>query len=160
MLYITSLVLIYLLTGSLYLLTTFIQFPPPSPPPTYTNYKSVLFFSEFACFLKYYCLQHYASFWCITCWFDTSIHYKMITTKNLVNIPCHTKLLTYYWLYYPHCTFHPWHSSICNWMFVPLNFPHLFHSFPYPLPSGNQPFVLCMCESISVLLYLFICFVF
>ena len=30
---VTSLVLIYLLTGSLYPLTTFIQFPIPSQPP-------------------------------------------------------------------------------------------------------------------------------
>ena len=50
MLYIASLVLIYLITGSLYLLTTFMSFPLPLPP-TSGNHKSDLFFYEF--FLKY-----------------------------------------------------------------------------------------------------------
>ena len=44
-LYITSLVLIYLVTGSLYLLTTFILFPPT--PPHSGNHKSDLFSYEF-----------------------------------------------------------------------------------------------------------------
>ena len=42
MLCIMSLVLIYLITGSLYILTTFIQFPHYSPPPHH-NHKSDLF---------------------------------------------------------------------------------------------------------------------
>ena len=44
--------------------------------------------------------------------------------------------------------------------FVPLNPLHLFCSSRHPLPSGNHQFVLCICESASVLLYLFICFIF
>ena len=53
MLYITSLVLIYLITGNLYLFTAFIQFPLPSPP-TLVNQKFDLLFYEFTClFLKY-----------------------------------------------------------------------------------------------------------
>ena len=44
--YITSLVLIYLITGSLDLLTAFIQFLLP-PPSASSNHKSDLFFYEF-----------------------------------------------------------------------------------------------------------------
>ena len=43
MLYITSLILIYLITGSLYLLTVFIQVPIP-PPPASGRHQSDLFF--------------------------------------------------------------------------------------------------------------------
>ena len=46
MLYITSLVLIDLITGNLYLLTAFIQFPLT---PASGNHKSDLFFYEFVC---------------------------------------------------------------------------------------------------------------
>ena len=58
MLYITSLVLTYLITGSLYFLTTFIQFPLPNtllppPPPVITNLISFSI-SLFICFLQYY----------------------------------------------------------------------------------------------------------
>ena len=49
MLYFMSLVLIYLVTGSLYLLTTFIQLCLP-PPPASGNHKSDLF-CEFVCFI-------------------------------------------------------------------------------------------------------------
>ena len=57
----------------------------------------------------------------------------MIT--SLVTI-CHpTKILHYYRLYSPHCTFHPFDSFILNLKFVLLNLPHLFHSFPDHLPS-------------------------
>lgn len=37
---------------------------------------------------------------------------------------------------------------------------HLFISSPTPLSSGNHLFILCICDSASVLLGLFICFVF
>ena len=50
MLYTTSLVLTYLVTGSLYLLTTFLLFPLP-PPPASDNHKSDLFFYEFGFFV-------------------------------------------------------------------------------------------------------------
>ena len=48
MLHITSLVFIYLITGSLYLLATFIQFHLSTP--TYRNNKSDLFFYGFGLF--------------------------------------------------------------------------------------------------------------
>lgn len=65
MLYITSLVLIYLITKGLYLLTTFIQFLLPSPPIS-GGYGSDYFFSMscfFSCFLRFHCeLISYSSF--------------------------------------------------------------------------------------------------
>ena len=48
----------------------------------------------------------------------------------------------------------------CSWKFVPVNLPHGFLSSLHPLPSGNPLFVLCIYNSVSVLLYLLICFVF
>ena len=45
MLYFTSLVLIYLIIGSLYLLTTFLQFLLPSPPPQPLGATNLLYFS-------------------------------------------------------------------------------------------------------------------
>ena len=53
MLYITSLGLMYLITGSLYLLTTFIKFSL-SPTPAASNHKSNLFFYEFGVFLGFF----------------------------------------------------------------------------------------------------------
>ena len=47
----------------------------------------------------------------------------------------------------------------CNWKFVPFNFPYLAHSSPTALPSGKYLFALCIHDSISILLSLFICFV-
>ena len=51
MLFIASLVLIYLITGGLYLLTTFLQFRV-SPPLASGSHKSDLFFCELVSFLK------------------------------------------------------------------------------------------------------------
>ena len=53
MLYISN---IYLKTGSLYILTTFIQLSVPS-----SNHKSYLFFYEWVCFWSIIDLQHYVS---------------------------------------------------------------------------------------------------
>ena len=36
--------------------------------------------------------------------------------------------------------------------------PHPF-SHPFPLPTGNHYFVLSICESVSILLYTFVCFI-
>ena len=70
MLYITSLVLTCLITGSLHLLTTFLQFPLPRhpiPTPASGNHKSDLFFFEFVClFLNIIDLQYYVSSWYTT----------------------------------------------------------------------------------------------
>ena len=49
MLHLTSLVFIYLIAGSLYLLTTFFQIPLPQPS-TSGNHRSDLFFCEFGFF--------------------------------------------------------------------------------------------------------------
>jgi len=44
-------------------------------------------------------LQFYIS--CTTSWFNSFLHYEMITIINLVTICLHTKLLQCYWLYSP-----------------------------------------------------------
>ena len=86
----------------------------------------------------------------------------MITTISLVIIYHHTKILHYYWLYSPHLHFILVIHLFCNWKFGPFNFRHLFHSSPYLLPSGNHQnlLVLCIYDSVSVLLGLFLCFLF
>ena len=90
MLCITALVLIYLITGSLYLLTTFIQFPLP-PPPASGNHKPDLFFYEFVCFWSIIDLQHHVSSCYTTWWFDISTHFEMITVISLVTVCHHTR---------------------------------------------------------------------
>ena len=52
--------------------------------------------------------------------------------------------------------FIPMIHLFCTCKFVSLNFPHP----PTPFSSGNHLFFLCICDSVPVLLYLFICFVF
>jgi len=42
----------------------------------------------------------------------------------------------------------------CNWMFIPLNLPHLFHLSLYPHSSGNCLFVLCIYEFVSVVMFI------
>ena len=72
----------------------------------------------------------------------------------------HTKLL--YYCYSP-CAVcyilvtYLLYTEICL-EFVPPDPLHQFCSFPQPLLSGNYWFVLCVCESVSVLLYLFYMF--
>ena len=111
MLCITSLVLIDLITGSVFLLTTFLYFPLLCLPPLVTTNLISFSVSLFLFLLKYTWLnnRHYVrqcvSSWCITWWFDISIHYKMITMMSLVTICHHTKVLLH-WLYFPCCTFH------------------------------------------------------
>ena len=68
-------------------------------------------------------------------------------------------VITIFLTYSLHCTIHPC-DLFYSWKFVPLNPLHLFHPSLHPLPSGNHQFLLCIYESISVLLCLFICFVF
>ena len=118
MLYITFLVLIYLVTGSLYLLATFILFPLP-PPPTFGSQKSDLIFLCIYLFLKYD--------WLTTLlvlgtqqWFCVSIYFKMISMISLVVFCHHAKTLHNYWLYSLHCTFIPmtpnsfWQPPVCS----------------------------------------------
>ena len=75
MLYITSLVFIYLITESLDLLTTFIQFPFPFPPASqiYSRFLQV-------CFWNIIDLQHFVHSWDTLLWFDIYTHFKSITT--------------------------------------------------------------------------------
>ena len=58
MLYITFLVLIYLITGTLYFLTTFIQFPSPYPSPLVITNLISFFLYEFICLGSMIDLQH------------------------------------------------------------------------------------------------------
>lgn len=60
MLYLISLIFVYLISESLYLLTTIssFSFPLHSPLPTSSNHKSDFFFSEFVCFWSIINLQH------------------------------------------------------------------------------------------------------
>ena len=139
MLYVISLVHIYLLTGSLYLLITFIQFPLPLPLASGNNNWSV--FLQVVCFWNRIDLQHYVSSWYTIQWFAISMHFKMMTISLIVI--CHlTKILHNYWLYSPHCTSH-------TWKFVPFNFLTYFFPSPSP-PLLWQPLVLFVCDSASV----------
>ena len=56
--------------------------------------------------------------------------------------------------------FIPMTHLLCNWKFVPLDLPHLFIFSFIPLSSGTHMLVLFIHQSVSVLLCLFICFVF
>ena len=82
-------------------------------------------------------LLYYISSFYVTWWFSISIHFKMITTISLVSIFHYTKILLSYWLYYK-CTMSTVHFMsmshlFCTGKFVPVNLPHLFLSFPFPL---------------------------
>ena len=43
----------------------------------------------------------------------------------------------------------------CNWKFAPHNLHHLFLSLQILLPSGNRMILLCIYNSVSVLLHFF-----
>ena len=116
--------------------------------------------SLFVCFWSIIDLQHCISSWCTTSWFTISIQYNMMTMTSLVTIGPHTKVLHYFRLYSACCPCRLVTPLFCNWRFVPLNLLYRFSSSPNPLPSGNHLFILCICDSASVSLCLFICFVF
>ena len=160
MLYSTPLVLIYLISGSLYLLTVFLQFTISSPPRTSSNYKFIIFFYESVCLLLRYIinLQHVSSY-CTTQRFDISIHFKMLTTVSLVTslLPC--KDIMHYCLYFPPCTFHTRDSIILQMKVCTASSPSSISFFPMPPSlSDNHMFVLHIYDSVSILLCLFICF--
>ena len=125
MLYITSFVLIYLLTGNLYLMTAFTQFPL-LPIFVSGNHKSELFLYEFVyLFVSIVDLQYYVSSHYTTQWFSISIHFKMITTSLPVTIQTYnivTQYISHTIFFISVC------HLFCNWKFVPLNLPHLFLS--------------------------------
>ena len=142
MLYSTPLVLIYLITGSLYLLNAFLQFTISSPPCTSCNYKFIIFFYESVCLLLRYIinLQHYVSSYCTTQWFNISILFKMLTTVRLVTVCHHAKILCI-----TDSISHPVHfismtQLFCKWKPVLLHLPYPFLSSPRPLPLW-QPHV-------------------
>jgi len=136
MLYSTPLVLIYLITGSLYLLIVFLQFTISSPSRTSSNYKFIIFFYESVCLLLRYIinLQHVSSY-CTTQRFDISIHFKMLTTVSLVTVCHHAKILCIIASISHPVHFIPATQLFCKWKFVLLHLPHPFLSSPCPPPS-------------------------
>ena len=84
----------------------------------------------------------------------------MTTMICLVTTFYHSKILQYYWIYSPRCTFHPCDFVFFGkWIFVPVNQPHLFHSFS----NLTSPLVTSCLFSISIssdLLCFFNCFFF
>ena len=132
MLYITSLVLI--ITGNLYLLTVFIQFPSP-PTPASGNHKPDLFFYGFVCFWSRIDLKDHVSSWStnsdwifldVTQWSPWQVQLPSITIQRY-----YTSIHSI-----PHMT---WVVSMThlfrNWKFIPLNLPHLVLWFPTAHPS-------------------------
>ena len=158
MLSITSLVLIYFITGSLYLVTTF-RCPLSSPLPLVTtnliSYSMSLF--GFEVLLTYSTMlvpitQHSDS---IFLYIQNDHHnksschlspYKDITLL-LTIFP--TLNISYLWLIY----------FVTGSSYFLISFTYFSHP-PSSLPSGNHPFVLCIYDSVPGLLCWFICLVF
>ena len=145
--YSTCLVLIYLITGNMYLLTAFNQLPLPQLLPLD---KSDLFSYEFICFENIIDLQHYISF-CYIQYFCT------IQNDHHDKSSHHTKLPHNYWLYSSHCIFHTC-NIICK--FVALNLPYLFLSPTTLSPlTTSHLFVLCIYDYFAfVMLVSLFCF--
>ena len=155
MLYITFLVLTYFITGSLYLWTTFIQFPIP-PPPTSVNHKSDLLFYEFVCFWSIIDLQHCVSSWCTTQWFryfytfqNGQHSYLLSPYKDITLLSATFTFLyvLYLWFVY----------FVMEFLYIVIYLTYLSH-FPTPFPSSNHMFILCIYNSVAILC-LFIGFV-
>ena len=93
MLHITSLGLIYLITGSFYLFLSFKSFSLTVPPLVTTNLISCLkcnfFFYSFWSVID---LQCHVSFWCLA-WRHFSLYFKTIIMISLVLICHNTKIL-------------------------------------------------------------------
>ena len=143
MLYIMSLVLIYLITVSLYLLTAFIQFPLPTHPPLVSSiisFSIVCFWSILDNIMLVSSTQH-SDLLLLTFQNDheDKSSYNMTPYKNI------TKMLIVHFITVTHL-FH-------NWKFAPLNLTHLFL---LPSPLLWQPLV----YSLYLEFCLFICFVF
>ena len=72
----------------------------------------------------------------------------MQSYDNIIDyIPYVVRFITVIYLFY-------------NWKFVLRNSLHLFHPYSFPLLAALNEFVLCIYESVSILLCLFIFFVF
>ena len=153
MLYITFLVLIYLVTKSdfvpFYLLTTFTQSSSfHSPTLVITN---IISFSM-SLFLKYNWLQQ------TLCWFllynsDLQFLYisKWSPQLSLFTICHHIKMLLDYWLHSPLCAFLTHNSFILQLEVYTSTYLTHFSTPPIPLSSGNHLLVLCIYDSLSVL---------
>ena len=137
LLYITYLVLIYLITENLYLLTAFIQFPLASSLVSGNHIPDCLFFYEFVCFWSIIDLQHHVSSCYTIQWVFFSIHLKMIS-KSCDTTPYKD---FNYWLYSPHCTFHT-HNLFCNWKYLLIS---LMYFSPPNTPLLWQPLVCSLC---------------
>ena len=87
-------------------------------------------------------LQCYTGFRCKTQWFDILIYYKMIPTSLFPVTIKVIKILTML----------PLLCFISMWLIYYVTHPSTLFL------SGNHHFVLCFCESVSVLLCLFFCF--
>ena len=149
----TFLVLIYLVPGSLYLSTTFIQFSPS--PATSGNHRADLFFYNFVCLSVFEVQLSYnpVSFWCVTQQSSVSVRYKMVTTTSLVTICHHTKMLHYPWLHSPCCTFHPCDSSVLELEVCTCDLPHLSRSSSSPPFPPTTPSLF----SVPVTRFCFVC---
>lgn len=91
MLYITFLVIIYLITRNSYILTPFIQFPFSPLPTTFGNHKSDLFFLKSLLVLERQLTYNTILAPVIQQKFNISIYYKMFTRVSLAMIYHHTK---------------------------------------------------------------------
>ena len=152
MFYIIFLVLIYFITETLYLLTAFNQFLFPYSSHLVTTNLISFSMNLFLCW-NIIDLQHYVSSWYIRvilyfCPFQNDHHdnssYHLSPYKDMHN----------HWLYSPYRTVHPMTYLFCNWDFVSLNFPHLFHSSPLPLPPATT----CLfSKSMTLFLFCYVC---
>ena len=133
MLYIIPLVIMYLISESLFLLIPFFHFPQLQSP-TSGNHKSDLFFWV-GLFLKnswpivtlsVHVTQHRGSIFLYVS--------NMRTTVHPLAIYHHTKLLRSYWLYTPHCISYLT-RLFYNWsLYLLLSPSYFFHpSFPSSL---------------------------
>ena len=126
---------------------------PPPPSPASSKHKSDLFSYEFICFENIIDLQHYISF-CYIQYFCT------IQNDHHDKSGYHTKLLHNYWLYSSNCIFHT-----CSIYFAAGSLYlliSLIYFSPLQLSPLWQPTTCLFSVSmiISLLLCLFLCFVF
>ena len=143
--YVIFLVLICLITRSLYFLTAFIE-SPPTPPLLQVTTNLILTYNGHV--------------------LDTqdSIFYKLQNDHHNKSSYCyHIKILLYFWLYSPHCTSYPqahlfFLLKVCTSWFLSL------YQVPPPVrprpPVLWQPLVYswCLYDTVSVLLCLVLCF--
>ena len=153
MLYIMSLIIIYLMTGCLYLLTAFIQFPLFQTPSLVITNLIPITISLLIYFLwSVIGIQHC---YIMVCNSDSIFLYISKWSKSSYMSPY--KYITCYWLYSPHCIFYisDIYFATGNLHFL-ITLTYFLSSLHY-LSSSNYLIFPCMCNSTSVLLLLFIC---